>query len=62
VASVTGINELSNGVEPRQIISVKEIRKLLGKEFAVLSDEQVIHIAALLEVIAKESVQQPVPY
>jgi hypothetical protein len=42
---------------PRLVISVKEARKLLGKPYAKLADEQVEDIITKLYLIAKGTVE-----
>ena len=50
-----------NLVSPKPIISLKEARKLLGKDFRHLSDEQVETIILLLDTIAQDVVAKTVP-
>jgi hypothetical protein len=42
-------------------ISIKEARKLLGKEFSKLPDDEIEDIVMLLDVIAHEAILVPVP-
>lgn len=48
-------------MEPQQTISVKEARKLLGKKYGVLSDEQIVAMTQLLNIVAVESIKNTVP-
>jgi hypothetical protein len=41
-----------------QRITTKEARKLLGKAYANLSDEQIDRIVSLLDFIAKDAIQK----
>lgn len=43
------------------IISLKEARKLLGKQYAYLSDDEVVRMVALLDNIARGFIKQTVP-
>jgi hypothetical protein len=58
---VTTFGKLAMKPSEQIIISVKEARKLLGKEFAYLSDDEVERMIALLENIAREFIQNTVP-
>jgi hypothetical protein len=42
-------------------ISVKEARKILGKQYLAFSDEQIVDIITLLNAIAKDFVRVTVP-
>ena len=44
-----------------QRITTKEARKLLGKHYADLTDDQINHIVSLLDFIAKDTIQSSVP-
>lgn len=48
-------------LESPLIISVKEARKLLGKEYKNFSDSNIERIVALLESIARETIRNTVP-
>lgn len=43
------------------IISIKEARKLLGRQYRAFTDEQIEDIITMLYVIAKDFVQVTVP-
>jgi hypothetical protein len=49
------------GLEDSPIISVKEARKLLGKQFDYLTDDEVQRMVALLDNIARGFIQSKVP-
>jgi hypothetical protein len=49
------------GLEANPIISVKEARKLLGKQFNYLTDDEVQRMVALLDNIARGFIQSKVP-
>lgn len=51
----------SKNINKELVISVKEARKLLGKQFNYLSDDEVIRIVALLDNIARGFIQSKVP-
>lgn len=42
-------------------ISIKEARKLLGKEYRIFSDDQIADIISLLAAIARDFVEDTVP-
>lgn len=48
-------------MQPEPIISVKEARKLLGKDYRGFSDEKIAVIVALLNIVAAEHVINTVP-
>lgn len=39
------------------IISVKEARKLLGKDAEDMSDDEIVHLIATLNLLAKDTLQ-----
>jgi hypothetical protein len=48
-------------VSTPSIISVKEARKLLGKDYRTLTNEQIEEIVTLLNVVALDFIQSTVP-
>lgn len=47
--------------QARLVISVKEARKLLGKKFKPLSDEEIEIIINLIDIVTKDYIQNTVP-
>ncbi len=45
----------------KPIITIKEARKLLGKDFKHLSDDQIENIVVLLGTIAEDNIVDKVP-
>jgi hypothetical protein len=48
-------------VSTPSIISVKEARKLLGKDYRTFTNEQIEEIVTLLNVVALDFIQSTVP-
>lgn len=48
-------------MSPDLTLSVKEARKLLGKQYKHFSDDEIEEIVILLDTVAKEFIQTSVP-